>query len=112
MKTLKSLKYTSIFQIIYCLYCLIPIFFIVLGKSSGIFTYTEIGTFLFCFVVINPTAIISFIINMSCFLAELKDSDQKKIIGLKWVWIFIWPIITTVFFITSGTIFTLLTGGV
>ena len=112
MKTLKSLKITSILQIIYCLYCFIPTIFLAIGDTTDNFTYTNIGIFLFCFTVINPTVIVSFCVNISIFLTERSKPEQKKIIGAKWVWIFVWPIITTIFFTISGLLFIKYTGGV
>lgn len=112
MKTLKTLKITSFFQFIYCLYCFVPTIFFIISDNTGNFTYTEIGIFLFCFTIINPTVIVSFCVNISKFLAEFRDPEQKKIIGYKWIWIFIWPVLTTMFFIISGLLFIKYTGGV
>ncbi len=112
MKTIKTLKITSILQSIYCLYCFVPIVFLALGDCTDIFSYTSIGIFLFCFTIINPTVIGSFVVNMVIFLIERKGPEQKKTIGLKWVWIFVWPLITTIFFIVSGLLFIKFTGGV
>ena len=112
MKTLKALKITSIFQAIYCLYCFVPTFFLVLGDNTGVFTYTSIGILLFGFTVINPTVVASFCVNFSLFFAERRDLKQKKIIGIKWVWIFVWPVITTICFIITGLLFIKYTGGV
>lgn len=112
MKTLKALKITSIFQIIYCLYCFVPILFLAIGDNTGVFTYTSIGILLFCFTVINPTVIACFCINISKFLAERREPEQKKIIGIKWIWIFVWPVVTTICFTISGLLFIKYTGGV
>ena len=112
MKTLKALKITSILQIIYCIYCFVPTIFFVISDNTGNFTYTEIGILLFCFTLINPTVITSFCVNLSLFLSEQNKPEQKKIIGAKWVWIFAWPIITTIFFTISGLLFIKYTGGV
>lgn len=112
MKTVKALKITSIFQIIYCLYCFVPVLFFVIGDNTGVRIYTELGIFLFGFTIINPTVITSFCVNISKFLSERNDPVQKKIIGLKWIWIVVWPLITTIFFIFSGLILIKYTGGV
>ena len=112
MKTLKALKITSILQIIYCIYCFVPIICLIIGGGSPVSLLTDISILLFYFVAINPIAIISFIICLSYFLAERKKPEQKQLIGKKWIWIFIWPIVTTVFYITAGGLMAVLTGGV
>jgi len=112
MKTLKALKITSILQIIYCVYCFVPIICLLIGGGSPVSLLTDISILLFYFVVINPIAIICFIICLSYFLSERKNPEQRQLIGKKWIWIFIWPIIATILYITSGGLFAHLTGGV
>ena len=112
MKTLKALKITSILQIIYCVYCFVPIICLLIGGGSPVSLLTDISILLFSFVAINPIAIICFIICLSYFLAERKNPKQRQLIGKKWIWIFIWPIVTTIFHITAGGLMVVLTGGV
>ena len=112
MKTLKALKITSVFQAIYCLFCFVPIIFLAIGDNTGVFSYTDIGIFLFGLNVINPTVLVSFLINTSKFSAEKRTPEQKKIIGFKWIGIFVWPVVTTIFFTISGLLFIKYTGGV
>ena len=112
MKTLKALKITSVLQIIYCIYCLIPVICLTISKGSPVSLLTDISILLFYFVVINPIAIISFIICLSYFLAERKKPEERQQIGKKWIWIFIWPIITTCFWTYSIMGFAWYVGGV
>lgn len=62
--------------------------------------------------IANPVAIISFCICLSTYLEERKQPNVKEKIGKKWMWIFAWPLITTVFYLVSSGLFVVLTGGV
>ena len=104
MKTLKVLKITSIIQSIYCLYCLSITLLLIIGSVAGINICLRIGTFLFYNTIgfsmfIAP---ICFIVNLVFFLEERKFPEEKKVIGKKWIWIFIWPVITTIFFLLQA----------
>lgn len=103
MKTLKVLKITSIIQGLYCLYCFVIFLLIFIGFNTTANTCLQIGTFIF-YSTIEFTIFIApvcFFINLFSFIKERKDPEHKKIIGKKWIWIFVWPIITTVFFLIS-----------
>ena len=112
MKTLKALKITSVLQAFYCVYCFVPIIFLIFGDISGNFLYTEVGMFLFPVAVVIPIVSCSFIVCMCIFAAELKSPEQRRIIGSKWLWIIVWPFITTAALTVSGVLFVHITGGV
>ena len=46
------------------------------------------------------------------FLIERKNQEAKQIMGKKWTWIFVWPVITTFFYFTSICLLVEITGGV
>ena len=100
MKTLKSLKVTSIIQGIFCVYYLLCFAFVVIGNTIGPISLANIVLFLFFYftyysIIVAP---ICFAVNLSYFLKDRKDPEQRKFIGKKWVWIFVWPIILLAFF--------------
>lgn len=101
MKTLKTLKITSIIQSIYCAYCLISTLLIIIGVSIGPIILANSMLFLFYSTVEFSIFImpICFIVNLASFINERKCPEQKKYLGKKWIWIFIWPIIVIFCFI-------------
>ncbi len=109
MKTLKALKITSILQILYCFFCIVSnVCFALSNYFDDIFF--SIGMFsLYCWAT-NPVGIISFIVCLRLFLRERKLPDAKQIIGKKWIWIYVWPVITTLFWVIGGGIMVQLTG--
>jgi len=105
MKTLKALKITSVLQIIYCFCCIIFIISIKVNHFYSISVIRDIVTFIRVLTtfgwLINPIGIISFIICLLLFLTEHKHKENKQLIGKKWIWIFIWPVITAIFYLIS-----------
>ena len=112
MKTLKALKITSLLQAIYCVYCFVPIVFLAIGDSSGIFVYSKIGMHLFALAVFVPIVPVSFIVCLCILISEIRSAEQRRIIGSKWLWIIAWPLITTTALIVSGMLLIYYTGGV
>ena len=112
MKKLKALKITSILNGIFCFCCIASIVFYALNHYYDIYTFFGLGVLLSYGWIINPVGIVSFVLCLSLFLSERKKQEAKQVIGRKWIWIFVWPIITTVFFIISGLLFIKYTGGV
>ena len=101
MKTLKTLKITSIIQIIYCTYCLLSTLLIIIGINIGPIVLANTMLYIFYATVEFSIFIMPmcFIANLVTFLKERKSPEQINVIGKKWIWIFIWPIIATVFFL-------------
>lgn len=112
MKTVKALKVTSVLQILFCIFCIVSIACFWLHNYTGNWDFFNLGGLLMYGWIINPIGIISFFVCLSAFLQERKLPDARGIIGRKWIWIFIWPVITTAFWIVSGVLFVVLTGGV
>ena len=112
MKTLKALKITCILNGIFCLFCIASTVCFAVNHYLYLRDYFSVGSILVYGWIINPVGIVSSIICLTSFLTERKSQGAKQVIGMKWIWIFIWPIITTIFYITAGGLMVVLTGGV
>ena len=103
MKTTKALKTTSIIQIAFCVYYLLSFLLIVIGTNWGPIALANIALFLFYFftcysIIIIP---ICFFINLGFFISDCHNPEQKKLLGKKWIWIFVWPVITAACYFLS-----------
>jgi hypothetical protein len=43
---------------------------------------------------------------------ERRSPEARQVIGKKWIWIFVWPVILLVVYLTTGILSVALTGGV
>lgn len=112
MKTLKALRITSILNGIFCFFCIASTVCFAVTRYYDSEQFFRIGNILIYGWIINPVGIVSFIVCLALFLAERKNQEPKQVMGKKWVWIFIWPVITTVLYITAGVLTVAFTGGV
>lgn len=112
MKTLKILKLTAILNGIFCLCCIASNICFALHRYYDIHPLFGIEGILLYGWFVNPVGIITFTRGLAIYKEERKIPEEKKIIGLKWIWIFIWFIITIVFWLFGGVLFVYLTGGV
>lgn len=118
MKTLKALKITSVLQIIFCLFCVVSTVGFAIAQYAFVHdsdlwrTILEISNVLMYGWITNPVAPISFVVCLVLFLIERRQPENRQFIGKKWIWIFIWPVITTVFYFASAILFVVFTGGV
>ena len=117
MKTLKSLKITSLLNGIFCLCCIISVSCMAINhyliiNSININIFAVIGAIANFGWMINPVGIISFFVSLIIYVSERKNPESKQVIGKKWIWIFILPVITTIFYLTSIYLFVQITGGV
>lgn len=112
MKTLKALKITSILNGIFCFFCIASIVCVAINHHYDAYFFSGLGVLLSYGWIINPVGIISFILCLILYLTERKQPDHKQLIGRKWIWIFVWPIITTIFWLFGGGLFVIFTGGV
>ena len=117
MKTLKALKITSVLQIIFCIFCIASTVCFAISHYQCIAgdnwrTLFGIANILIYGWVANPVAPISFIICLVLFLVERKQPENRQLIGRKWIWIFIWPAITTLFYFAALMLTVAFTGGV
>ncbi len=94
MKTMKSLKITSVIQGIYCVGGIVALVMLAVHDmlvGTGIEQqFILFGLMLCFFSVINPVGIICFVVNLVIFLLERRDLEQRKKIGGYWVFIPIW----------------------
>ena len=112
MKTLKAIKITTILNSIFCFFCIASSVCFAISYFFDLRVFFDIANILVYGWIINPVGIISFVICLVFFLIEHKDSEAKQAIGKKWVWIFIWPVITIVFYLTAAVLIVVFTGGV
>ena len=112
MKTLKALKITSILNGIFCFFCIASTVCFAITRYYDSNLFFSIGNILIYGWIINPVGIVSFVVCLSLFLSERKKQEAKGVLGRKWVWIFIWPIITTIIYLTAGGLTVAFTGGI
>ena len=112
MKTLKALKITSILNGIFCFFCIASTVCFAINRYFDIRAFFSVGDILIYGWIINPIGIVSFIICFSLFLTERKNQEARKAMGKKWIWVFAWPIITTLLYLIAGSLTVAFTGGV
>ena len=112
MKTLKALKITSILNSIFCIFCIASTVCFAVNHYYNLRDFFSVGMLLVYGWIINPVGIVSFFVCLVLFLIERKNQESKQAMGKKWIWIFVWPIVTTVFYLTAGGLMVVLTGGV
>ena len=112
MKTLKALKITSILNGIFCFFCVASTVCFAITRYYDSNLFFSIGNILICGWMINPIGIISFVICLPLFLAERKEQEARNAMGRKWIWVFVWPIITTLLYLVSSILTVAFTGGV
>lgn len=112
MTTLKALKATSVLNGIFCFFCIASTVCFAVSYYFDLRVFFNIANILVYGWIINPIGIVSFLICLILFLAERKSPEAKQIMAKKWIWIFVWPIITTVFYLAAGGLTVAFTGGV
>ena len=112
MKTLRALKIASILNSIFCLSCVISIICFAVNHYYQTNLLSLIGVLFVYGWMVNPIPLISCVLSFKFYLTERKSEMARQIIGQKWIWIFIWPVITTAFWVIGGGLFVEITGGV
>lgn len=112
MKTLKALKITSIVNGIFCFCCIIFAVCLTINQYYSLGIIKTIGVIVTFGWLLNPSPLVTLIINLEFFLAERRSSEMRQLIGKKHIWIFIWPIITTLFYFVAMGFLVEITGGV
>lgn len=112
MKTIRALKVTSILNGIFCFFCIASTVCFALNRYFDLRFFFDIANILIYGWMINPVGIISFVVCLVSFVAERKTPEARQVMGKKWIWIFIWPIITTVLYLTAVILTVAFTGGV
>jgi len=62
--------------------------------------------------ILNPVAIVTFIVSLVLFIKERKIPEAKNAVGKKGILIYKNLIATAVFYITAGVFTVVLTGGI
>ena len=118
LKTLRALKITAVLQIIFCVLCIVSAVcfgiahYQFLTDSDSWRSTFDIANILIYGWVVNPIAPISFVVCFVLFLIERKQPENRQVIGKKWIWIFVWPVITTIFYFAALLLAIAFTGGV
>lgn len=112
MKTLKALKTTSILNGLFCFFCIVFVICLTTNQYYHMDIIVAIGVIATFGWMFNPTPIISFIVCFGYFLTERHSPEEKQRIGKKYIWIFIWSIVTTLFYFTAMGFLVAITGGV
>ena len=112
MKTLKALKITSVLNGIFCFFCIASTVCFAINRYFDLRAFFDAANILVYGWIINPVGIISFIICLVLFLGERKHPEAKQSMEKKWVWIFIWPVITTILYLAAGGLTVAFTGGI
>ncbi|MBQ4116901.1 MAG: hypothetical protein IJD37_05950 [Clostridia bacterium] len=112
MKTLKALKITSIINTVFCFCCIIFSVCLIINQHYSIGIVKTVGTIGAFGFLLNPSALVTFIVNLVFFLAERHSFEARQLIGKKYIWIFVWPVITTLFYFIAMGFLIEITGGV
>ena len=112
MKTIKALKAVTIWNCIFCFFWILSILCLAIHEYYDVYILFGIGVIGIYGWMVNPFPIISCYRCHKIYLAERQVPLYKQQVGKKWVWIYIWPIITTVLWIVGGVLFVEFTGGV
>ena len=112
MKTLKALKTATIWNCIFCLSCIISIICVAVNHYYNTNLLSLVGTLFVYGWMVNPIPLILCIRCFKLYMTERKNEKAKQTIRKKWILIFIYPVITTVFWVFGGGLFVVITGGV
>ena len=112
MKTLRNLKIAFVFNGIFCLSCILSTTCFAVARYFDSRLFFDIGNIFIYGWIINPIGIISFLFCLVPFLRERKAPEDRQAMGKKWIWIFLWPIITTLMYFAAGMLTVAFTGGV
>ena len=112
MKTLKALKAVAIWNCIFCFSCVASTVFLAIHHYFHLDSYLHIGVLFVYGWMVNPFAIISCFRGLKIYLTERTILECKHLIGKKWIWFVVLPIVTTVLWLLVGGLFVEFTGGV
>ena len=112
MKLQKSLWITSVLQGFYCLICLASTVCFGVCRFTDSREFFDLGNALMPLWMLNPIAVPCFIANLFFFLYEKENPEFHSRMGRKWIWVFLWPVITTFLWFLSVILLVAFTGGV
>lgn len=112
MNTLKRLKRLTIFQILYCSFCVLSCIFFWIYESTENDRLLSLGILSMYGWCVNPIGPITLIGGLRTYWKERKNEEDRNLIGIKWIWFLIWPVIDTVLYVVSAGMMVGITGGV
>ena len=112
MKTLLALRITTVLNSIFCFFCIASTVCFAIDHYYNFQGFFSAGIILTNGWIINPIGILSFIVCFHFYSTERKNQEAKSAMGKKWIWVFIWPVVTTVFYLTASGLMVAFTGGV
>ena len=112
IKTIKALKITSILNSIFCFCCITFVICLTVNQYYAMAAIKAIGVITTFGWMFNPTPIVLFVICLVFFLVERHSDEAKQKIGKKYIWIFLWPVITALFYFVAIGFLVEITGGV
>ncbi len=113
MNTRKALRRASIWSGIFCFFCVLStVCFAIYYYFDVSYDFVGVGMLSVYGWMVNPMPILSCILCLTVYLKVRKDPEAKEIIGKRWIWIFVLPAITTVFWLLGSILFVTFTGGV
>lgn len=112
MKTVRALKITSILNGIFCFFCIASTLCFAINRYFDLREFFHIGNTLVYGWMLNPVGIVSFAVCLVLFLKEIKIPEAKQAMGKRWIWMFVWPVVIAVFYVSAIIFLVSLTGGV
>ncbi len=112
MKTLKWLKLSFIWQAIYVVFCVASITCFEIYHVNDQRLLFNIGMLLILGWFANPVGIVTPIVGMTNYFIEKKNTENKAIIGWKWIWFIMLFLFDTLLYMLAGARFVNITGGV
>lgn len=112
MKTLKALRIAAVLNGIYCLCCIAYAICLTLYQHIHSPVIKTIGVITGLGWLLNPSPVIAFVMCRVRYSAERRSPEARQLIGKKYVWIYLWPVIAAAcYFAAMGTLIEI-TGGV
>lgn len=113
MKTLRALKITSILNGVFCLFCIASTVCFMINYHYALSVFHNIAyAFVYGWGLLYPIGLISLVASLIIFLIENRTPEAKQVIGKKYMWLYIWPIIRINFLLFAIIEFAWLVGGV
>ena len=112
MKTRKALKAVLIWNCISCVFWTLTHICLIIHQHYNTPIFFSIAMLSVYGWMVNPFPILSCFRCLKIYLTERKNPKHKELIGKRWVWVLICPIITTVLWVVGGGLFAVMTGGV
>ena len=112
MKTIKWLKISIILQSIFAFFCIASSLCFVINSFVDTKLFFSLGNILMYGWIFNPIGWVSVIVGFILFFTEKGVTDNRKIIGKKWIWFILFFVIDIILYLTAVILTVILTGGV